>query len=76
MIFFQIMFAASEQQAQRILDRHSQNLEQLLSLDKFKAEMNPQYLMAIEPMQLLSFYYPWLTEQLACVFRLACPSLL
>ena len=67
MTFFQIMFAASEQQAQRILDRHSQNLEQLLSLDKFKAEMNPQYLMAIEPMQLLSFYYPWLTEHLAYV---------
>ena len=67
MIFFQIMFAASEQQAQRILDRHSKNLEQLLLLDKRKAEMNPKYMMAIEPMQLLSFYYPWLTEQLAYV---------
>ena len=67
MTFFQIMFAASDQQAQHILDRHGGSLEQLILLDKQKAEQNPEYSMAIEPMQLLSFYYPWLTEQLAYV---------
>ena len=67
MTFFQMMFAASDQQAQHILDQHARNLEELILLEKCKAESNPEYMMAIEPMQLLSFYYPWLTEQLAYV---------
>jgi predicted O-linked N-acetylglucosamine transferase (SPINDLY family) len=67
MTFFQMMFAASDQQAQRILDQHGRNLEKLILLEKRKAESNPKYMMAIEPMQLLSFCYPWLTEQLAYV---------
>ena len=67
MTFFQMMFAASDQQAQHILNHHGRNLEKLILLEKCKAERNPKYMMAIEPMQLLSFYYPWLTEQLAYV---------
>jgi hypothetical protein len=71
MTFFQLQFALLDQQSP-LLGRYMDKFNHLLSLEFEKLSLNSQYLMPMEPLQLISFPNTTEKEAFACANAHAC----